>query len=237
MESVAGEGRLAYSERIDEALRLAAAAHQEDVRKGTRIPYVMHPFHVALILDRHGSDEDVVIAGILHDVLEDPEYEAPSVQARIRAVVPALDSAATEGAAFKRAVEDYIAGAFGAPVLDLVRHVTEEKRDAAGQPRDWGARRKEQLAALEGATADHCALKAADCLHNLRSLARDFRAHGADVAKRFNAGSEAQLWYYTRVAELVASGLGPGSGLLRELRDALDDFEAALGAAGASTGP
>ena len=78
------------SARLDEALRFAAAAHHEDVRKGTRIPDVMHPFHVALILDRHGFSEDVVIAGLLHDVLEDPKYEAPAVQDRLRAVVPAL---------------------------------------------------------------------------------------------------------------------------------------------------
>jgi (p)ppGpp synthase/HD superfamily hydrolase len=58
-----------WSARVDAALRFAAAAHHEDVRKGTQIPYVMHPFHVGLILDRHGFPEDVVIAGIFHDVL------------------------------------------------------------------------------------------------------------------------------------------------------------------------
>ena len=41
----------AYSERIDEALRVAAAAHVGQDRKGTSIPYVMHPVHVGRLLE------------------------------------------------------------------------------------------------------------------------------------------------------------------------------------------
>ena len=76
MNQTPARSAISWSTRIDAALRFAAAAHHEDVRKGTQIPYVMHPFHVGLILDRHGFSEDVVVAGILHDVLEDPDYEA-----------------------------------------------------------------------------------------------------------------------------------------------------------------
>ena len=64
-EERAGRRAAAYSERIDAALRFAAAAHGDQVRKGTNVPYVMHPFHVGLLLDRHGYAEDVVVAGIL----------------------------------------------------------------------------------------------------------------------------------------------------------------------------
>ena len=67
----------AYSERIDEALRLATTAHCGQDRKGTQIPYVMHPVHVARLLERHGCTEEVIIAGILHDVLETPIIAMP----------------------------------------------------------------------------------------------------------------------------------------------------------------
>jgi (p)ppGpp synthase/HD superfamily hydrolase len=60
-----------YSPRIDSALCFAARLHANQRRKGTDIPYIVHPMHVALLLDRYGFGEDVLIAGLLHDVVED----------------------------------------------------------------------------------------------------------------------------------------------------------------------
>ena len=60
-----------YSDRINHALAFAAKHHDRQVRKGTRLPYLTHPANVAIILTRYGRDEDIVIAGILHDVIED----------------------------------------------------------------------------------------------------------------------------------------------------------------------
>ena len=53
-----------FSGRFDQALIVAALAHQSQKRKGTAVPYLMHPFHVALLLERHGFSEDVVIAAM-----------------------------------------------------------------------------------------------------------------------------------------------------------------------------
>jgi len=61
-----------FSHAIERALRVAVDAHQGQVRKGAdRAPYVVHPMHVALILARWGQDDDVIVAGLLHDVAED----------------------------------------------------------------------------------------------------------------------------------------------------------------------
>lgn len=57
--------------RIAEALDFAVRAHGTQVRKGTRIPYISHPLGVAGLVFEGGGDEDQVIAGLLHDVLED----------------------------------------------------------------------------------------------------------------------------------------------------------------------
>ena len=54
-----------YSDRINHALAFAAKHHDQQVRKGTRLPYVTHPANVAVILTRYGQDDDTVIAGIL----------------------------------------------------------------------------------------------------------------------------------------------------------------------------
>lgn len=56
---------------IDKAIELAARAHQGQVRKGTDIPYISHPYAVGMMLATSGCDEEVVAAGILHDTVED----------------------------------------------------------------------------------------------------------------------------------------------------------------------
>ena len=60
-----------YSDRINHAFAFAAKHHDQQVRKGTRLPYLTHPANVAVILTRYGCNEDTVVAGILHDVVED----------------------------------------------------------------------------------------------------------------------------------------------------------------------
>lgn len=59
-----------HSDRVDRALRVAIEAHTGQKRKDGG-PYAVHPIHVGLMLARMGAGEDVVIAGILHDVVED----------------------------------------------------------------------------------------------------------------------------------------------------------------------
>lgn len=56
---------------ISKAINFAAVKHSSQVRKGTDIPYIVHPFQVGLILIKAGCSDDVVAAGILHDTMED----------------------------------------------------------------------------------------------------------------------------------------------------------------------
>lgn len=57
--------------RLDRAIQFATLAHAGQNRKGTEIPYITHPFGVAMLLGRAGCEEDVIIAGLLHDTVED----------------------------------------------------------------------------------------------------------------------------------------------------------------------
>lgn len=57
--------------KIQDALDTAARAHRFQVRKDGQTPYITHPFGVAVILGNYSEDEDLIIAGLLHDVLED----------------------------------------------------------------------------------------------------------------------------------------------------------------------
>src|SRR6476659_8480294 len=65
-----------YSDKINHALAFAAKHHDRQVRKGTRLPYLTHPANVAIILTRYERDEPTVVAGILHNVVEDCVREA-----------------------------------------------------------------------------------------------------------------------------------------------------------------
>ncbi len=56
---------------INMAIEVAARAHQGHVRKYTDIPYISHPFGVAMILSRCGCSDELIAAGLLHDVVED----------------------------------------------------------------------------------------------------------------------------------------------------------------------
>jgi len=108
---------VSFSESFDQALILATLAHDRQPRKGTLIPYIMHPVHVARLLERHGYSEEVVIAGLLHDVLEDAKFADPSLQDRLRQSFGEFETTASTEAAFRGATEDFIETRFGDEVL------------------------------------------------------------------------------------------------------------------------
>ena len=58
-------------ERLDKSVIFATERHSGQVRKGTTLPYIVHPIEVMQILYRMGADENVMIAGVLHDTIED----------------------------------------------------------------------------------------------------------------------------------------------------------------------
>lgn len=70
-----------FSERLEKAIGIAAVAHNGQKRKGRdNIPYIAHPFNVGVILMNMGFDEDAVIAGILHDTIEDTQYSYEDIK-------------------------------------------------------------------------------------------------------------------------------------------------------------
>ena len=56
---------------IQKAAEFAAKVHAGVFRKGSRLPYIVHPTEVALIVTVMTSDPEVIAAAYLHDVIED----------------------------------------------------------------------------------------------------------------------------------------------------------------------
>ncbi|GGE48045.1 guanosine polyphosphate pyrophosphohydrolase [Pullulanibacillus camelliae] len=73
--------------KLDRAIAFAAKAHKKQERKATGIPYISHPFSVAMLLSQIGCSEDVVIAGLLHDTLEDTETTYEQLQGEFGSTV------------------------------------------------------------------------------------------------------------------------------------------------------
>jgi (p)ppGpp synthase/HD superfamily hydrolase len=70
-----------FTGRVERGIALAVRAHAGQVRKGDgELPYVVHPVTVGLILSRYTADEDIIIAGLLHDTLEDTAVTADEIE-------------------------------------------------------------------------------------------------------------------------------------------------------------
>ncbi|HMB44581.1 MAG TPA: HD domain-containing protein [Candidatus Methanoperedens sp.] len=67
---------------IDSAFKVAVIAHQNQTKKGTNIPYIVHPISVAQILLQAGFPEEIIAAGILHDTVEDTKVTLDFIRDR-----------------------------------------------------------------------------------------------------------------------------------------------------------
>lgn len=211
------------SVRIDRAAELARLVHRDAVRKGTSRPYIVHPLAVARILEEHGFDEDLVVAGLLHDTVEDAKFDCEAFQREMAAFVGAnrMPCPATLREC-REAFLGFLEHEFGSHVLELVLGVSETKNNG-GPTLDWLERKKEQLAHLSGASERVAALKAADALHNIESTTTDLRQLGLTVLDRFRGGA-LTVWHYAAIARLVVERMPQGHPLASRVFDAAEEL-------------
>ncbi len=67
-------------QKLDYAILFATKAHDGQRRKSDNVDMIFHPFTVGMILQRAGMSDDTVIAGILHDVVEDTKYTIEDIE-------------------------------------------------------------------------------------------------------------------------------------------------------------
>ena len=87
--------------QIEEAIEIAAEAHQGQYRKGTRTPYITHPYAVGLILMEAGCSEAVIVAGILHDTVEDTDLTLGFIQEHFGAYIAGIVDGCSENKALR----------------------------------------------------------------------------------------------------------------------------------------
>ncbi len=211
------------SPRIARAFEVARLVHQGAVRKGTSVPYIEHPVAVAQILEEHGYEEDLVVAGLLHDTVEDAQFGCEAFQRDLSALAgEGRLPCPTDLVGFRTAFLGFLRDEFGENVLALVLAVSETKNDG-GPPLDWLERKKQQLAHLSEASAAAATLKAADALHNIDCTVRDIRRYGLSVLDRFRGGA-LTTWHYSATAQLASERMPVGLSLAARVRAAADDL-------------
>ena len=185
----------AFSMNLERALRFASSWHRDQVRKGSNVPYIAHPFGVAMILDRLGFSEEVVIAGLLHDVVEDTDARVEEIREE-----------------------------FGFSVAEMVAACSEVKRDATGAERPWIDRKRDHIEVLASASVEARAVALADKRHNLASIRFDLET-GRPVWSLFHASRDEVLWYYRTCIDRYGAGEEALAELVRECREALEEIE------------
>ena len=193
-----------YSDRINHAFAFAAKHHDRQVRKGTRLPYLTQPANVAVILTHYDQDETTIVAGILHDVIEDCVRDGYT----------------------RDMLEQRIGDKFGAEVLETVLAVTQRQVDEEGIELSSEERKDDYLARLAAASDAARWVCAADKVHNGNSILADLnRTLDPDtVWSRFNVGRLGTVRWYRRVYDRLRE-LNFNTAIMDELREVAEGLE------------
>lgn len=157
--------------RFEQALVFAFRKHASQLKKGTKVPYIAHLLGVAGLVLEAGGDEDLAIAALLHDVVEDCGGAPILKEVRRR---------------------------FGRRVAHVVAGCTDS--DTYPKP-PWRTRKEGYLKHLRTADADVRLVSAADKVHNARAILTDYREIGEPIWERFQGKRQGTLWYYRELAQ------------------------------------
>jgi (p)ppGpp synthase/HD superfamily hydrolase len=191
---------LTTTDRFASAMAYAYQVHSGQRRKGTGIPYIAHILGVAALALEYGADEEESIAALLHDAAEDGGGEATLAEIRAR---------------------------FGDIVGDIVLGCSDSLVEDPEDKLPWQERKENYLAHLEHASRSVCLVSAADKLHNVRSIVRDYHEHGDAVWDRFQGKRDGTLWYYQTVADTLIRRYR--TQLTRDLQEEVDRLLALAG--------
>ena len=164
-------------ELVSEAIAFAVKAHDGMRRKKSEAPYILHPMEAAVIVGTMSSDQNLIAAAVLHDVVEDAGVSIEEVEEK-----------------------------FGKRVRELVESETEDKRADLPPEATWRIRKEETLDVLKNADDISVLIVwLGDKLANMRSIYRDFKVEGNAMWQRFNQKNvEEQAWYYRSIVNLTS---------------------------------
>lgn len=188
---------LPLTDRYERAMAHALRLHRGQGRKGTTIPYLSHLLAVSALVLEDGGDEDMAIAGLLHDAGED--------------------------AGGRQAVQE-IRELFGERVAGIVEACTDTFESPKPA---WWPRKRAYLAHLRSEALQDDARRVSLCdkVHNARAILTDYRVIGEPLWERFSSRRDGTLWYYGSLVEAFRATLGDTPrGLVSELARTVDEL-------------
>ena len=157
---------------VSEAIVFSTMAHDGMRRRKSDAPYILHPMEVGAIVGTMTDNQEVIAAGILHDVVEDAGITIEEIGEK-----------------------------FGARVKELVASETENKREELPPEETWLIRKKESIEKLR-TTGDIEVLMLwiGDKLSNIRAIYRDYLVEGDALWNKFHQSDiSVQAWYYRSI--------------------------------------
>lgn len=160
------------TELLDRAIIFAVKAHAGTERRGKGFPYIVHPMEAVEIVATITSDQELLAAAALHDVVEDTEISADEI---------------------RREFGDRIAALVVAESDVFVEDVSEED--------SWHDRKQAAMDRLAAAPHDAKIVAMGDKLSNMRAIARDYAVKGDELWKIFHAKDpKDHEWHYRGLA-------------------------------------
>ena len=161
--------------QIEKAYRIARDAHKDQKRKSGE-PYIIHPLCVAIILADLELDKETIIAGILHDVVEDTDVTVEQLR-----------------------------DIFGKRIADLVASESDAFEEGVSEEDSWHQRKQAAIDRLARASRDAKIVALGDKLSNMRAIARDYAAKGDALWSIFHTKDPADHeWHYRGLADSLS---------------------------------
>ena len=159
---------------LDKAIEFAVRAHHNTERRGKGFPYIVHPLEAMAIVATITSDQELLAAAALHDVVEDTEFTLDDIRL-----------------------------AFGGRVARIVELESDKFAAGVTEADSWRDRKQAAIDRIAAAPYEAKIVAMGDKLSNMRAIARDYDEMGDKLWERFHApgGRADHEWHYRGLAQ------------------------------------
>ena len=163
-----------YSFKIEQAIKAASVLHRDQTRRSKALyPYISHLMAVAMLATDYTDQEDIIVAALLHDTIEDTDYTSAD-----------------------------LFNDFGQNVHSIVMPLSEIK-EVDGVALSWQERKESYLKQLSTAEEGTLIVVAADKIHNMRSVIEDYYHNTNRFLTDFGGSLGERVTAYQKISNLL----------------------------------
>lgn len=168
------ENRKLDTTLFDKAAKFAIDAHSNVERRNHASPYALHVFEAATIVETMTNDQELIVAALLHDVVEDTDVTLEEIEKE-----------------------------FGKRVAELVESETETELEGSAEE-TWVERKQMAIDRIANSSHDSKIVALGDKLSNMRAIYRDFSKNGEKFWSVFHVSDpKLHEWHYRGLADAL----------------------------------